>query len=298
MIRLIIPAAIILLFKAFSFAQVAEFAPVGAEWYYSEEDFLPAPFFLQYPHIVEVVGKEMYQGKLCSKLVGVNSATVPEPLYVYAENDSVFFYSLVSGRFEMLYDFGAGAGDTWVIGGLDKFDSPDTLTVQVDSVSEWIVDGTPLKVLHLAPTFLFYDWGFDIIAGIGNTFFLTPDYGLYEGGPFGLRCYTDPNNEFHFVSYPCDTTLTTSLAENTGPGAGITVFPNPAGDFLQIVCAQTEHDLFFRLYDPVGRLIRQLPVESETSRLETAGLNAGLYGWEVRWGNNRVAHGRTVIARN
>ncbi|MCE2822370.1 MAG: T9SS type A sorting domain-containing protein [Saprospiraceae bacterium] len=58
-------------------AQVTDFAPVGAKWYYSEQAFFPPPYG-EFPHVVEVVGKEMYQGKLCSKLTGIGTA-FPNP---------------------------------------------------------------------------------------------------------------------------------------------------------------------------------------------------------------------------
>jgi len=278
-------------------AQVADFAPVGAKWYYSEQSFFPPPFG-EFPYIVEVVSKEMYQGKLCSKLVGtgftsnIPLSTVPFPLYVYSQNDSVFFYSLLSGQFELLYDFGAEAGDTWVIGGLGTPDGYDSLTVHVDSTSQLLINGNSLKVLHISYPVLPYEWGFEIIAGVGNTFFLTPDYGLYEGGPMGLRCYVDPENDLHLVSYPCDTTRVTSNTTDIGSDIRISVFPNPGKDYINILIATNTHNYSFGLFDQLGRLVRQMPVQTGMSFIETAGLNPGLYTWVISHENKPIKHGQ------
>ena len=280
-------------------AQVTEFAPIGAKWYYSEQAFFPPPFG-EFPHVVEVVSKEMYQGQLCSKLVGIGttlvpSATVPDPLYVYSQNDSVFFYSLLSGQFELLYDFGAEAGDTWVIGGLGTPDGYDSLAVHVDSTSQLLINGHTLKVLHISYPVLPYEWGYEIIAGVGCTFFLTPDYGLYEGGPMGLRCYIDPSVDLHFVPYPCDTTIITVSTLDTEALDHISAFPNPAKDYIHILIAADVGKCSLRLFDQMGRLVRQVAVHVGMNTIETTGLNPGLYVWEIFHENKPVKHGRIAI---
>lgn len=249
--------------------QVADFAPVGAKWYYSEQAFIPPPFG-EYPHVVEVVSKEMYQGKLCSKLTGIGSGTVPDPLYVYSQNDSVFFYSLLSGGFELLYDFGAEPNESWVIGGLNTPNGADSVVVQVDSVSQISVDGVILKVLYTSCPFLFYDWGCEIIAGIGNTFFLTPDYGLYEGGPMGLRCYTDAENDLHFVSYPCDTTIITTNTVDPNKILPISISPVPAVSFAQLPFTPDRIQVF-------NMLGQRVSISFTNEMLDVSALPPGIY---------------------
>lgn len=281
--------------QVITFAQPTDFAPVGAKWYYSEQAFVAWPVPKNFPHIVEVESKEMYQGKLCSKLVGVASDTVPEPLYVYSQNDSVFFYSLRSNQFELLYDFTAQAGDSWTMHGLKTTIDLDSLTVQVDSVSQIIVSGNTLKVLHTTCNYLFFDWGCDIIAGVGNTAFLTPDFGLFEGGPWGLRCYTDASIDLHFVSYPCDTTLVVTATADPADRYGIRVFPNPAGPQINITLEGSLHQPIMRLYNQFGLLLRQTPIQLGQTAMPTGDLPSGLYFWDVSAENKRIKCGRTVI---
>ncbi len=250
-------------------AQVTDFAPVGAKWHYSEQAFAPPPFG-EFPHVVEVVSKEIYQGKLCSKLIGIGSETVPDPLYVHSQNDSVFFYSLLSGKFELLYDFGTEPNESWVIGGLNTPEGLDSVVVQVDSVSQITVSGTALKVLYISCPYLFFDWGGEIIAGIGNTYFLTPDYGLYEGGPMGLRCYTDTQNDLHFVSYPCDTTIVTTNTVEVNKILPIAISPNPASTFAQLPFAPDHMQVFNML----GQSVR---VSFSNETLDISALSPGIY---------------------
>jgi hypothetical protein len=255
-------------------AQVADFAPVGAKWHYSEQAFAPPPFGV-FPRVVEVVSKEMYQGKLCSKLIGIGttsvpSATVPDPLFVYSQNDSVFFYSLLSGSFELLYDFGAEAGESWVIGGLNTPEGLDSVIVFIDSVSQITVNGTVLKVLYTSCPYLFFDWGCEIIAGIGNTYFLTPDYGLFEGGPGGLRCYTDTENDLHFVSYPCDTTIVTTNTVEANSILPISISPNPASSFAQLPFAPDRVQVF-------NMLGQQIKISFSNETLDVSAFSPGIY---------------------
>ncbi len=306
MTRILILLAFYWLGQTTLLAQPTDFAPLGARWYYSELAFAPPPFG-EFPHIIEVAAKENYQGHLCSKIVkvvGWPSETVPDPLYVYSQNDSVFFYSLLSARFELLYDFTAGAGDSWVVGGLSAPQGLDSLLVEVDSVSQIVVSGQSRKMLHTRCQ-LFFDWGCTItgpntgthfiIAGIGSTGFLTPDYGLYEGGPNGLRCYTDPSNDLHFVNYPCDTTLIISDTRDVNENAAISVFPNPVSDHINILLEVNMGSPLFRLYDSFGRLVKQELLEGGLHKINIENMVNGLYFWEINSNHKLTKAGHLFI---
>jgi hypothetical protein len=137
--------------------------------------------------------------------------------------------------------------------------------------------------------------GYEIIAGVGCTFFLTPDYGLYEGGPMGLRCYIDPSVDLHFVPYPCDTTIITVSTLDTEALDHISAFPNPAKDYIYILIAADVSNCSLRLFDQTGRLVRQAAVQVGMNTIETTGLNPGLFVWEIFHENKPVKHGRIAI---
>ncbi|MBK6904101.1 MAG: T9SS type A sorting domain-containing protein [Saprospirales bacterium] len=295
--KLILCFSFSLFWVSFLTGQTLDFAPVGAKWHCFVYDFDPPPPYGQFPHVVEVLGKELYQGKLCSKLIGVEFGTVPEPLYVYSQNDSVFYYSLLSGQFEMLYDFGAEIGESWTIGGLGAPGTYDSLTVQVDSISYMIVSGLPLKVLHL--NYLYnggYEWGKQIIAGIGNTYFLTPHYGLFEHSPRGLRCYSTGDTLLQFVPYPCDTTIIITSTEQVIEETPIIVSPNPFSDDLHIQNHTLEQDLEFFLYDLMGRLCLSTRIKQGDNRIPLPALPKGIYLWKITDNGDLVQTGKIIKA--
>jgi hypothetical protein len=278
MLRRLLITAGTLLFLASLDAQSPDFAPLGAKWYYSEQAFIPPPFG-EFPHVVEVVAKETYQGRLCSKLTGVASGTVPEPLYMYTQNDSVFFYSLLSDRFELLYDFGAQPGEAWTIGGLGTPGGYDSLRVQVDSISQITVGGTVLRVQHISYPLVPYEWGFEVIEGVGSPFFLTPDYGLYEGGPIGLRCFLSPTVDLHFVPYPCDTIIGTSSLPGLEPSRTISLRPNPNQGSTELTWPQEAGSGTLEVFDLEGLLVvqQQVTLDSGKAMLRLDGWSKGVY---------------------
>lgn len=209
-------------------AQGFDFAPVGARWYYSELDFA----LKDIPHITESVGKETYQGKWCSKLIHSSMGPLPSPTYVYTQNDTVFFYSTLTNQFEMLYDFTAEVGDSWVVGGVHSVDNEGNHlladTVRVDSMSTVILSGDTLKVWYISHGF-FYDWGRRIIEKVGNDDLFAPKYAMWELQIGALRCFETPDVEFHFVPYPCDTVYSTiSSSYDLNGMIELEIFPNPS----------------------------------------------------------------------
>jgi len=55
------------------------------------------------------------------------------------------------------------------------------------------------------------------------------------------------------------------------------VFPNPVGDYLQIITDRVEPNLMIRLYDAQGRFLRALPFTSERLTMDVASLSRGSY---------------------
>ena len=94
-------------------AQTTDFAPVGARWYVNQIilDPIPADSFV----IVEVTGEEMMAGQLCRVISNLSGCGLPNPAHVFTRNDSVFFFSIETQQFELLYDFTAQAGSQWII---------------------------------------------------------------------------------------------------------------------------------------------------------------------------------------
>jgi hypothetical protein len=286
-------------------AQQYNFAPLGAKWVFSESEFLPSPnFYGSIPRVVEVTAKEMFEGQYCSRIEGVNnnfepSFTVPEPLHVYSRNDTVFYYSLLTQKFEMLYDFTAETGDQWTIRGLNNPVQDDSMIVTVDSVKYIDYNGQTLKLQYVSHWYEVYDWngGGPILAGVGGLELLTPEYGLYEGGFSGLRCYTDSLIDVKFVDFPCDAIIS-STVEASHSTLGVYLSPNPFEEFLQIQLTSNpiSGGLHFFLFSPDGQLIHYLPLTADQMNLQLPGCSAGLYFWEVRSADGRRQRGRILCS--
>ena len=277
-------------------AQSFDFAPVGAKWYYDELDFAQKVV----PHILESVAKENYQGKWCSKLVVdlPSIGPLPSPTYVYTQNDTVFFYSTWTNQFEMLYDFTAEVGDTWVVGGVFSIDNQGNKlyadTIRVDSISHILINGDSLKVWHITDGY-FYDWGKRIFERVGNDRLFAPKFAMWELQVGPLRCFETPDTAFHFVPYPCDTSYSTiSKTLDPNESYGLKVVPNPFQEEITIISGSPVMVFSFSLYDQTGRMVFLQPNAVGSLVVNTAPLPPGLYFWNVVIGGVIVKSGKCV----
>jgi len=284
----------ILLSTACIRAQNTDFAPVGARWTYSELNFA----LNMIPHVVESVEKEFYQGKWCSKLLTSSFDIMPYPTYTYTQNDTVYYFSPGSNQFEMLYDFTAEVGDSWVIGGLPNANPDNPLpyasdTITVDSISSLFVGGDTLKVWHIHNSF-WYGWGNRIIEKVGNEALFMPIHGLVEAYVWGLRCFESPDYAYQFVPYPCDTVYSTiNGTQNLNSFRHLAVSPNPATEFIQLPWDGPLESL--QLFDALGRQISSGKFHLANGRLEVpvGHLPIGMYFLSLR-AQGQVWSGRFV----
>ncbi len=259
--------------KLQAFAQTTDFAPVGATWYYSEVSFI-----IPYPEkfrLVEVTGEEVFQGKLCRKIEGLTGCGLHNPCYVFSQNDSVFYWSIHTSSFQLLYDFRAVPGDSWEIDGM--LPPVGAVRIQVDSLSTRVVGNDTLKAWCVSYSPEWFDWGTEILEKVGNTCFLGPSSDLCENGPCGIRCYSDSANDLRFVPYPCDTAIFTSKTKNIPGLEPINIYPNP---FFDKITLRSGHELqggSFQLFDHLGRLVLHQLVTTGGIEIETTGLPNGVY---------------------
>ena len=173
-------------------AQTHEFAPVGAEWYYTRyyrEGFdLTGITYDRYRSLrtVEINGWEcreieMFQNLDCDGLVNPHT----EYRYIYQEGDQV--YEVENEERYLLYDFGKEVGEWWYA---PKYED----TIRIVNVSYITMnDGTVRRYMETLPSNL--DWYFFyIIDGIGMEESLFPFDRALMGAPCGkgpLRCYSE-----------------------------------------------------------------------------------------------------------
>lgn len=179
------------------------FAPQGAEWYFNISSFMSGP--VSYYHMA-VEGDTVIQGHVCSVITPHYLGGNGDRQFVYEDGGVVYWYNQTLNDFTTLYDFNAGAGDSWIC----EVDSCSiefnvnsvTLAVWEDYIYEMQIAYCNMGSLQK----MYY-----IIKGIGSTDGLFPYLDACSGeiydGPYPeyMRCYlVDGEMLFHSGSYDCD----------------------------------------------------------------------------------------------
>jgi hypothetical protein len=266
----------------FLFSQNIDFAPVGTKWWVNQmrldHQGIPQDSFI----IVEVTGEEVKEGRLCRVISNLTGIGLPLTAHVYTDNDSVFFYSEVTEQFELLYDFSAAVGSQWTIKGLSEI--ADEFNVTVTDVTYEEIDGEQLKVWFITHNQNSNYWSNKIIERIGNTHFLAPTFtGLdtIENGKLpaaNIRCYSDSVLFVKLYEIDCDGVYGFSSVNETDVSKFISVFPNPAHDFIQIEIplGLRNDQLSYIIFDLLGNPLLQGFLSENITVLEIS--NLGLSG--------------------
>jgi hypothetical protein len=248
-----------------------EWAPVGATWHYTMNIFMPTVIDQDYIKF-ESAGDTLYNGKLCRKIIKYNNVSCtdrPAVEYMYSQHDTVWFWDPNFSAFQILYDFGAGPGDSWVIlvAGQTPPDA-DSLIVRVDSTDRVVINGVSLKRL-----FVTYDFRNEmvipdtykgvIIQSAGDTYFMFdwgPEYLLACDGNFsgGLRCYQDGVIGLYETGIADSCTYVhymTGIEPVNGETERIRIYPNPADDAITIE-SSIAGQINFTISDVAGRMVR------------------------------------------
>ncbi len=295
-----------LIFCLFSWmtASAQEWAPAGAIWHYTEYYFGPT-LITEGFMTIESTGDTMVAGHLCRKLVkGSYPGCMDRPAveFTYSQDDKVYFYDAPFNTFQVLYDFGANAGDSWTILVKDMFppDDVDTLIVMVDSATLITINGASLKKLSVTYRFRSewdpnYNYPGTIIQSVGDLnymFHWYPQWAMGCDANFsgGLRCYEDSLIGLYEtgIADSCDyIKYWTGTGETSKPA--ILIGPNPAHDFLYV---NADHNLpsFYRILDIAG--VCRASSALSGNRIPLQGLAPGIYVVELS------DHGSSFVSRH
>lgn len=274
------------------FSQV-EWAPVGAEWYYSRHEGLMPPDegYILYKVVKDTTIQEKSVRLISKTYYHANGQDVSNlgNEYTY-EKDSVVYY-WKNGHFYTLYDFTAKPGDKWTIYGNDNigdFCGYDSLgVVVVDSVSTMTINNQELKVLYTSPDSS-SNWGFEdvILERIGCLYYLLPmarDCAVDVPNENGrLRCYEDDNLGFYKTpyweqsNYECDVLWYYSLADDKKFNR-IQIYPNPVKNYLNIRFSDTHYGNSFIQTDIFDINGKKLNTYRSPGKIFVSHLSRGVY---------------------
>ena len=179
-------------------AQELEFAPVGAEWYYTYNASTISPNHYDF-RVMKVVSDTVIEGKTYKHLVGAGSNN-----YIRKNNQNqVLIYDSANKIEHLLYDFSLKKEQCYYSDWVEPISSTDSICVS--EIGNLQIGGINI----LTQTLEYYGGmlSFDGLTyeNIGNShhFFPQGDFQAVSG----LRCYKDPvHGILNFSNAPCDTT--------------------------------------------------------------------------------------------
>lgn len=252
-----------------------DFAPIGAEWHYTERHaFSGDETFLKISSVKDTVvnGKEC---RLIQKQSNPMCSGRPDIEFMYQEDSKVFFWDNTFDKFQILYDLTKVVNEFWIIEVLDErytnnWDSIiydlDTIKITVNSISSIEINGKLLKQLNVTYDVITevnpYSYNSKIIEKIGDINYLFNYYpysswacdGNYAAG---LRCYEDSELGLYStgIADSCDYIFRwTSIQENTS-NSDLIVFPNPTTGQLTI-SSESKKEYSVELTDLMGRILK------------------------------------------
>ena len=258
------------------YAQTNIFAPVGAKWWYSTQDFFPA----EYPLTIDVYSDTLIEGKICSILTfspNPNNVNDDRNIYLYQEEDIIYQYFINEAKFFKLYDFSLEAGQGYWCNVLDFDETLDSLFIEIESVETIEINGHDLKK-QIINSNGHYDWFGDNIETIGNTQMIIPVNGLMESFQGPLRCYEDIDFGLYSTgeTITCDEILSGIMETED---FNFEMYPNPATNELIIEflskSAIAGYDV--SIFDLTGKLLQENKLNSDnTNSINIKNLPSGL----------------------
>jgi hypothetical protein len=264
---------------------------------------------------IEQTGDTLIEGYSCQKLNGIkhaffvtgpdgnigHSSSVFGNWYTRASNDTVYYWD--EDHFNVLYDFSASAGDSWLIeDGTEWLQCNDSSYTKVESVGTVNLNGEQAIQLILVDSV----GGSLGIQGPVNSHFGAMDEFLFPTGRscdstiivewyiFDFCSFQDDSLSYNPSGEDCEYMLThLGLAESgTFP---FTVAPNPANDVLHVKLPNGKAD--YRIVTLAGQEMETGKLTEQTSDLNISRLSEGMYILQLTGQNGEMNSSRFCVSR-
>lgn len=223
--------------------------------------------------------------------------------YVYASNDSVYWYDKVNDRFAFIYTLHPSVGDYWVVGNSrascpndSTFPLSDTIYVTSSKV-ESFGDRT-FQTFYTS-----YDRNYQlgtILANIGpmtcpfpqinvsKCHFPSTDYGTWY---YWLVCYSDSLRGIVKLQnsdpFECDPIVLGLENEFHPQGQMFTVYPNPANNLVSIKNLENKPIKQMSIFSTLGNIVFDGVFPGSETSIDISHLNAGLYTIKIMGAENQ-----------
>ena len=277
-----------------------EWGTIGTQWYYTER----FAFSGDVDYLMFTSEKDtLFNGIPCKKLVKRHSLFCNDRPHdfevMFSRNDTIFFYDPNFNQFQVLYDFNAQVGDSWIIKTKNNWNPPDTDTIliMVDSTGTITINGTVLKKWYVTYHCYFetaynYSYTSVIVERIGDMNYLFnyfPQSAMTCDANWadGLRCYEDTYIGFYSTGIADSCTyIFVGLNEIEQRKEAIKVYPNPAKDKITIESQAPLHENYITVFSANGMvMLEQSLTECETT-INISKFPSGIYF--VRFSNEKI----------
>ena len=278
-------------------AATVVFAPVGAQWTYTQTAVFAPPFDSTL-FILVCTGDTVIQGRDCSIIEQIAGwpTCMGYERYLSVSGDSVLMWNTALNGFTPLHVFNAPVGSSWQTLIPDPAFPPqsDTIAWTVTATGSTVIDGQTLQTMELLPSIGIPDgWvptGGTVVERLGDMAYLFPwIYGVCDGDVIApLRCYEDPDISWlNPLFAQCD--LSTGMPEVGSPGP-LLLTPSvaPVGESMSVTCPGA---IALEVMDAHGRLIAaSAPI---SGRVELRLPAPGVYTLRT-WDGTRWSFGRAL----
>ncbi|MBK8443803.1 MAG: T9SS type A sorting domain-containing protein [Sphingobacteriales bacterium] len=280
-------------------AQNAEFAPVGAKWWYGggNLDILGYKIF-------ESVKDTLISNKACKKiemiyyyyLLPLNTLHEGDvySFYIHQNGEEIQWCSAPNWEFQTLIDFDAQVGTSWQIAEKNAcYENYEPSFATVDSIGTVLINGVERKILYFTCSGTF-TLGFgqitaSAIEGIGSLYnFLPVETGGTQQCPIffhspidELRCYEYNNTFYHHTS---DAACELILGEETSISQDFSYSLND--NTLHITPPPLHNASYYQLFDVLGNIYDNGTIDKQGSDIDIANLTAGMYFIVLKYQNS------------